>query len=180
MKTVVDEAEDMVEREFSQLMRLILARYHEEQVWSDKIRSASTYGSLVALGLNMVVFISAILVVEPWKRRRLVQTFEAKVSELSAANATRFQESMDVLGGQIEEQKNLFSDWRAEHSRKAEDTEVSSNAIVIDDIDEETEGRGDTSFNVRGILISKRHLEIAALTGGAFVAGILTSILISR
>ncbi len=35
-KAVVDEVETAVEREFSQLLRAILARYHEEQVWSDK------------------------------------------------------------------------------------------------------------------------------------------------
>ena len=54
-KTAVDDTEEAVEKEFSQLMRLILARYHEEQVWSDKIRSASTYGQLAALGLNLLV-----------------------------------------------------------------------------------------------------------------------------
>ena len=183
MKGAVDEAEDMVEREFSQLMRLILARYHEEQVWSDKIRSASTYGSLVALGLNMVVFISAILVVEPWKRRRLVQTFEAKISELSVENATQFRESMDILGGQIDEQRKMLREWQDEYPRKAEETVISfPNTIVLD------EGPGGVgrkrreiaSLSFRGIHLSKRHLEIAAVTSSAFVAGILTSILIIR
>ncbi|TCD62303.1 sensitivity to high expression protein she9, partial [Steccherinum ochraceum] len=53
--------ESEVEREFSELMRIILHRYHEEQIWSDKIRSASTYGSLTVLGLNLLVFVMAIL-----------------------------------------------------------------------------------------------------------------------
>jgi len=83
-KARVAEMEDVVDREFSELMRAILARYHEEQVWSDKIRSASTYGSLAVLGINLVVFIMAIIVVEPWKRKRLAQTFEKKVEELGA------------------------------------------------------------------------------------------------
>ncbi|KAI9568388.1 Mdm33 family-domain-containing protein [Boletus coccyginus] len=83
-KARVAEMEDVVDREFSELMRVILARYHEEQVWSDKIRSASTYGSLAVLGVNLVVFIMAIIVVEPWKRKRLAQTFEKKVEELGA------------------------------------------------------------------------------------------------
>ncbi|THH05971.1 hypothetical protein EW145_g4407 [Phellinidium pouzarii] len=67
------DADGAVERQFGELMRTILARYHEEQVWSDKIRSASTYGSLAALGLNLIVFVFAIVLVEPWKRKKLVQ-----------------------------------------------------------------------------------------------------------
>ncbi|KIJ59466.1 hypothetical protein HYDPIDRAFT_47468, partial [Hydnomerulius pinastri MD-312] len=81
-KARVAETEDAVDREFSELMRAILARYHEEQVWSDKIRSASTYGSLAVLGVNLLVFVMAIIVVEPWKRKRLAQTFERKVEEM--------------------------------------------------------------------------------------------------
>jgi len=100
-KAHVTETEDAVDREFSQLMRVILARYHEEQVWSDKIRSASTYGSMAVLGVNLVVFIMAIIVVEPWKRKRLAQTFEKKVEEMGAetnalmnAGAARLEERL--------------------------------------------------------------------------------------
>ncbi|KAI0061649.1 hypothetical protein BV25DRAFT_1805340 [Artomyces pyxidatus] len=85
-KDAVAATEDDVEREFSELMRSILARYHEEQVWSDKIRSVSTYGQLAVLGVNVFVFLLAIVLVEPWKRRRLAQTFERKVEELEKAN----------------------------------------------------------------------------------------------
>lgn len=89
-------ADEEVERELKELLRSILARYHEEQVWSDKIRSASTYGSLAALALNLLVFVMATLVVEPWKRRRLAQTFERKVEELSG-------ETKDILEKEIHE-----------------------------------------------------------------------------
>jgi sensitive to high expression protein 9 len=78
-KALALQSDDDVDKQFNELMRSILSRYHEEQAWSDKIRSASTYGSLLALGLNMVVFISAIVVVEPWKRKRMVQSFETTV-----------------------------------------------------------------------------------------------------
>lgn len=100
-KVRVAETEDAVDREFSELMRVILARYHEEQVWSDKIRSASTYGSWAVLGVNLAVFIVAIIVVEPWKRKRLAQTFEKKVEEMGAetkalmnAGAARLEERL--------------------------------------------------------------------------------------
>jgi len=87
-------ADGDVERELNELLRSILARYHEEQVWSDKIRGASTYGSMAALALNLLVFIMATLVVEPWKRRRLAYTFERKVEELS-------EETRDLLEKEI-------------------------------------------------------------------------------
>jgi sensitive to high expression protein 9 len=109
-KASVDETEAAVEREFSELMRSILARYHEEQVWSDKIRSASTYGSLAALGLNLVVFLLAIVVVEPWKRRRLAMTFEERVTDMAAENKAMIHEGVTTLLKQMEEQGSLFNE----------------------------------------------------------------------
>lgn len=103
-RIAVEEAEDAVEKEFSQLMRSILDRYHEEQVWSDKIRSASTYGQLAALGLNLLVFVLAIIVVEPWKRKRLAQTFEKKIEELNEEYKETLAENMEVLKKQLENQ----------------------------------------------------------------------------
>lgn len=99
----VTGAEDAVEREFSELMRSILARYHEEQVWSDKIRSASTYGSLAVLGLNVLVFVIATVAIEPWKRRRLAQTFERKVEEMDARNTEMIGGGMATLKQHLEE-----------------------------------------------------------------------------
>lgn len=107
-KAAVDETEDAVEREFSELMRSILARYHEEQVWSDKIRSASTYGSLAALGLNLFVFVTAIVIVEPWKRRRLAQTFEKKIEEMSNDTAAMVEGSMVEIKKELDEQARLI------------------------------------------------------------------------
>ena len=98
-KEAAKTADGDVERELTELLRSILARYHEEQVWSDKIRSASTYGSMTALALNLFVFIMATLVVEPWKRRKLAHTFEKKVEELS-------EETRDLLEKQIHHLEN--------------------------------------------------------------------------
>lgn len=59
-------------------MRAILNRYHEEQVWSDKIRSLSTYGSLGITGANVFLFLLAVVLVEPWRRKRLVDKLEIR------------------------------------------------------------------------------------------------------
>ncbi|KAH8104500.1 Mdm33 family-domain-containing protein [Cristinia sonorae] len=96
--------EGKVEREFSELMRVILNRYHEEQIWSDKIRSASTYGSLTVLGLNLLVFIMAILFVEPWKRKRLAQTFEKKVDEMTEATTAAYDARAKELVARMDKQ----------------------------------------------------------------------------
>lgn len=111
-KEAVAESDAMVDRELNELLRLILTRYHEEQVWSDKIRSASTYGSMAALGLNLIVFIVATLVVEPWKRRRLAQTFEHKVEELSVQTREMVLSEMQQVNERLEGQERMFEGWQ--------------------------------------------------------------------
>ncbi|KAF7299355.1 NADPH--cytochrome P450 reductase [Mycena indigotica] len=101
-RAAVHDSEEAVEVAFTELMRTILARYHEEQVWSDKIRSASTYGSLAALALNLLVFVTAIIFVEPWKRRRLAMTFEKKIEEMEAEYKGVVEAGMADIARKIE------------------------------------------------------------------------------
>ena len=75
----VSEAEAKYEEASTTLARSILARYHEEQIWSDKIRQMSTWGTWGLMGLNVLLFIVFQIAVEPWRRRRLVRGFEEKV-----------------------------------------------------------------------------------------------------
>ncbi|KAF6802458.1 mitochondrion biogenesis protein [Colletotrichum sojae] len=56
-----------------QLNAGILKRYHEEQIWSDRIRRASTWGTWGLMGVNVLLFMVLQFVAEPWKRRRLVK-----------------------------------------------------------------------------------------------------------
>lgn len=53
----------------------ILRRYHEEQIWSDRIRRSSTWGTWGLMGVNVLLFIGLQFVAEPWKRKRLVDGF---------------------------------------------------------------------------------------------------------
>jgi She9 / Mdm33 family len=57
-------------------------RYHEEQIWSDKIRRASTWGTFALMGINVVLFVVVQIGLEPWRRKRLVRGFEEKVKEV--------------------------------------------------------------------------------------------------
>lgn len=173
-KAVVDEMEDVVDREFSQLLRSILARYHEEQVWSDKIRSASTYGSLAALALNLLVFVSAIVVVEPWKRRRLAQTFEKKIEELSKDNAARLDASMDDIGKLLREQEQILMQFLQG---------ISQNVTPPPQLEQSTTEQVEIMNAVVQSISdnnNRRTWELAAVGTGAFVFGVLGSIIIGR
>ncbi|KZT11980.1 uncharacterized protein LAESUDRAFT_719932 [Laetiporus sulphureus 93-53] len=108
-KNAAIDAESAVESEFSELLRVILNRYHEEQAWSDKIRSASTYGSLAVVGVNTIVFLLAIILVEPWKRRRLAQTFERKVEQMSTENSEALDKAATELTDRLDGQAQLLS-----------------------------------------------------------------------
>lgn len=82
-----ERAEDNMQRGFDDLMRSVMRRYHEEHIWSDRVRSISTYVSVGLGALNVLVFILALFIVEPYKRRRLAQTLESRL--LSGEEAAR-------------------------------------------------------------------------------------------
>ncbi|EJT46487.1 inner membrane protein [Trichosporon asahii var. asahii CBS 2479] len=92
------EAELAVDTAFTALMQSILERYHEEQVWSDKIRSVSTWASLVVLGANLIVFVGAIAFVEPWKRKRLVEGLEERMTGMMTKVDSQLQTLSDRVG----------------------------------------------------------------------------------
>ncbi|CAG8446181.1 3525_t:CDS:2 [Acaulospora colombiana] len=68
--------EQQVEQEYTNLTRSMMLRYHEEQVWSDKIRSASTYVTIALMMLNVILFIGVQTIFEPRKRQKLTSQFE--------------------------------------------------------------------------------------------------------
>ncbi|KAK4693723.1 hypothetical protein P7C71_g3727, partial [Lecanoromycetidae sp. Uapishka_2] len=93
----------------ARLSACILARYHEEQIWSDKIRRMSTWGTWGLMGINILLFVVFQIGVEPWRRRRLVKGFEEKVMEAleregsgSSANSVDVPEVQDLSVRTIE------------------------------------------------------------------------------
>ncbi|GJJ15692.1 hypothetical protein Clacol_009970 [Clathrus columnatus] len=135
-KLHVESTEADVEHQFNELMRTILNRYHEEQVWSDKIRSVSTYGSLLALGVNIFIFILAILVVEPWKRKRLAETFEKRIEHLSIENRELIRKGLEDFAAHFEKQETVLT--KMEHTledisipKSSEDSKSSQYAHIV-------------------------------------------------
>ena len=92
----LNQAERDAEEASTKLARTILARYHEEQIWSDKIRQMSTWGTWGLMGLNVLLFIVFQIMIEPWRRRRLVKGFEEKVmAALERENSIAIQAAVD-------------------------------------------------------------------------------------
>lgn len=93
------EKELAVDKAFTDLTSAILQRYHEEQVWSDKIRSVSTWANVVGLVFNFLIFMIAIAIVEPWKRRRLVERVEERMTTM-----------VDRLDGKVQDVARLLQE----------------------------------------------------------------------
>ena len=75
----LEEAERRAEQLGRDLSARILARYHEEQIWSDKIRRMSTWGTWGLMGVNVLLFLVFQLAPSP-----------GAAAALSAASSRRF------------------------------------------------------------------------------------------
>ncbi|GAA6021731.1 hypothetical protein JCM11491_001396 [Sporobolomyces phaffii] len=102
-KVAMEVGDEEAEKGFQDFMQAILERYHEEQVWSDKIRAISTYGSLAITSLNVLLFIVTLLLIEPWRRRRLVENVEERLRMNS-------QQSHEATLAQLVSLQSLFSE----------------------------------------------------------------------
>ncbi|GMM46282.1 She9 protein [Pichia kluyveri] len=78
----LNDLEKLQETTHDNLIKSIMNRYHEEQIWSDKIRQFSTWGTILIMCINLVLILLVQFVFEPFKRWRLVNSFEGKVKEL--------------------------------------------------------------------------------------------------
>ncbi|KAK3901731.1 putative mitochondrial inner membrane protein [Staphylotrichum tortipilum] len=72
------EAETDESRLGGELNAGILKRYHEEQIWSDRIRRQSTWGTWGLMGVNVLMFLVLQFVAEPWRRKRLMRGIAEK------------------------------------------------------------------------------------------------------
>ena len=102
--------ERRAEEAAARLSASILARYHEEQIWSDKIRRMSTWGTWGLMGVNVLLFLVFQIGVEPWRRKRLVKGFEDKVMEaleregsVLSVPPTKVQMAQDATSPQTKE-----------------------------------------------------------------------------
>lgn len=77
----------------------ILKRYHEEQIWSDRIRRQSTWGTWGLMGVNFLMFLILQFVAEPWRRRRLMRGIAAEEKVALDAVRRELEEVRGALAG---------------------------------------------------------------------------------
>lgn len=105
------QAEDHMERGFDDLMRSVMRRYHEEHLWSDRVRSVSSYISLglgVANGTSILlkpvlIFMLALLLVEPYKRWKLARALEERVIHNEQEAYNRMQATISSIETHLEQ-----------------------------------------------------------------------------
>ncbi|PTB66705.1 hypothetical protein BBK36DRAFT_1158665 [Trichoderma citrinoviride] len=118
------EAEADEQKLSQKLSAGILKRYHEEQIWSDRIRRASTWGTWGLMGMNFILFVVLQFVAEPWKRKRLVKGVVAEEkrvldevqSELAVIKSTLNQmtEAAAAAAAAEEAARNMVPDEETE------------------------------------------------------------------
>ncbi|KAG5979070.1 hypothetical protein E4U55_005609 [Claviceps digitariae] len=102
---------EMEEQSLSQRLNAgILKRYHEEQIWSDRIRRASTWGTWGLMGMNFLLFVVLQFFAEPWRRRRLVK---GVVEEEKLV--------LEEVRGELEAVKTSLARWHEESLQPAQE-----------------------------------------------------------
>lgn len=105
----------------------ILRRYHEEQIWSDRIRRQSTWGTWGLMGVNILLFLVLQFVAEPWKRNRLMKGIAAE--EKAALDAVR-RELEEVRGAMTRRE----DDAAAAAAATAAAAAAAADAAVVEDV----------------------------------------------
>jgi sensitive to high expression protein 9 len=96
-RSTYQQAEANVNEAQRDLMSAIRQQYQEEQTWSDKIRRASTYGTLIIMGCNVLLFTVHGLWLEPRRREKMVKKMEAIVVSEVGKVRTDFQDQIALL-----------------------------------------------------------------------------------
>lgn len=92
-KDAVMSADRALEEARAHLEKRERAQYHEEQIWSDTIRRNSTWVTIGLMGVNILLLLSQLVAIEPWRRRRLVREIRSALDERTmAAPATQVTE----------------------------------------------------------------------------------------
>ncbi|KAB8297633.1 hypothetical protein EYC80_001441 [Monilinia laxa] len=134
--TRLADAEREAEKAAGELSSSILSRYHEEQIWSDKIRRMSTWGTWGLMGVNVLLFLVFQFGFEPWRRRRLVAGFEDKVREalekeksLAMSTAIRGAEIGGGPGSEVSLDEIVAAAGPQQSAEEPEDTTLDEPAV---------------------------------------------------
>jgi sensitive to high expression protein 9 len=80
-KDAVTAAEQSLDEARNKMEKMERMQYHEEQIWSDTIRRNSTWVTFGLMGVNILLLLVTMGVVEPWRRKRMVREIKAALEE---------------------------------------------------------------------------------------------------
>ena len=80
-KDAVTAAEQSLDEARNKMEKMERMQYHEEQIWSDTIRRNSTWVTFGLMGVNILLLLVTMGVVEPWRRKRMVREIKAAMEE---------------------------------------------------------------------------------------------------
>lgn len=189
----------------TRLSASILARYHEEQIWSDKIRRMSTWGTWGLMGVNVLLFLIFQIGVEPWRRKRLLKGFEDKVMEALDRESfgTSVQSEIEEPSGriveapitersQIQKPEEILPDgqsWRTDTVSDIPTEEVTKKPLLHEEPStplatlQVMQHKAQDLFSDRQIVLRRIDLTTATLEGaaiGAVLVGAIFSLLRPR
>jgi sensitive to high expression protein 9 len=80
-KDAVTSAEQLLDEARNKMEKMERMQYHEEQIWSDTIRRNSTWVTFGLMGVNILLLLVTMGIVEPWRRKRMVREIKAALEE---------------------------------------------------------------------------------------------------
>jgi len=87
-KENVVAAERALEEARTRLEKRERMQYHEEQIWSDTIRRNSTWVTFGLMGVNIFLLLGTLVLIEPWRRKRMVKEIRKALEEKNAVPVT--------------------------------------------------------------------------------------------
>ncbi|PKS09294.1 hypothetical protein jhhlp_003908 [Lomentospora prolificans] len=93
-------------------------QYYEHQVYSDRIRRASTWGTWGLMGVNVLLFLMLQFVAEPWKRGRLLNSMEEREAKLLDRVDGRIDEGFGQMRGELHDTLEALKPTVAKESQE--------------------------------------------------------------
>jgi hypothetical protein len=158
-RTDVVKFENEMDEAHRRLMDVMRERYREEQIWSDYVRSFSSYGTFGLMAVNLFVFLAVQGFLEPRRRQNMKNEIVSRVNSLLAPITQEATSYDDKLSQIISSVSLLEERFNAVPERQSE--------TIIQKIPSEP------------IIIKESDLQTAALyaASGAFVGMIISSLL---
>lgn len=111
LRQSIESADDMLNEAHSLLITRIGERYREEQLWTDRLRSYSTYGTFALTIVNISLFLIMHGLLEPRKKKIMLEDIRTRLSK-DLDEQRLLQEDRLTKGKQslLEEIEVLFKD----------------------------------------------------------------------